>query len=81
MVSEDLCEDRPTQGGTGQWTRAERARWVCGRSARRESFDDRGKNLKIHQYIDIYSLVFTTPPPPKFLVACSTWLCYISSFS
>ena len=22
MVSEDLCEDRPTQDGTGQWTRA-----------------------------------------------------------
>ena len=36
MVSEDLCEDRPTQGGTGQWTRAERARWVCGRSAQGE---------------------------------------------
>ena len=45
MVSEDLCEDRPTQGGTGQWTRAERARWVCGRSAQGE------RALMIEEYI------------------------------
>ena len=59
--------DKGRKGTLGMWP-------LC---PGRESFDDKGINLNIHQYINVHRLVFTAPPP-KFLVTCSAWLCYIS---